>query len=216
MDSTQELLRRMAAGDGTTFEQFYSRFLSVVFPYVFCRVNDLHDTEDIVQDVFAAAFAQIADLQLRSGCEEAWLLRVAHNKVSDLLKKRRRQPEPTKAEWMADVADDSLAPDSVLEGKERLAFIHAVVDELPPNEKAVMVLRYRTVPAMAFRDIGVLLRLGEQGEQAARSCHHRAIRAIRVALGLSPVPIRDPECDAQTRMPTPAEAVAVPLPDGTS
>lgn len=68
----------------------YDRYTPKILAYLERRIGHRQDAEDLLVDVFLAAFKahQLADLH---GDEQlAWLRRVAHNKVVDRLRQARR------------------------------------------------------------------------------------------------------------------------------
>jgi RNA polymerase sigma-70 factor, ECF subfamily len=94
------------------------------------------DGEDIVHDTLVLAFYRLAELR-DSTSMRAWLFRIAHNRCIDLLRTRRR------LDILGDDTPDQEHPmDERLDRQRRTERVLAnIVIELPPRERACVVLR---------------------------------------------------------------------------
>jgi RNA polymerase sigma-70 factor (ECF subfamily) len=97
------------------------------------------DGEDIVHDTLVLAFYRLAELR-DSGSLRSWLFRIAHNKCIDLLRTRRRLD--VLGDLGDDTPDEEHPMDERLDRKQRTDRVLAnIVTELPPRERACVVLR---------------------------------------------------------------------------
>src|SRR5688572_21230900 len=82
---------RKAAGE------FVLRYTDTVYAYVSRRLAPRRDlAEDVVQDVFLAAFQQLGTFAGRTSIVN-WLLGIARHKVEDFYRALLRHPEPLKS-----------------------------------------------------------------------------------------------------------------------
>ena len=65
--------------DGT----LYDRFALTIFTYIGQHVSNEQDAEDLLEEVFLAAFKNESLARISAERQLAWLLRVARNKVVD-------------------------------------------------------------------------------------------------------------------------------------
>ena len=104
----------------------------------FCTrmTGDPCDGEDIVHDTLVLAFYRLAELRDPAALR-SWLFRIAHNKCIDRLRARRR------LDVLPDDTPDQEHPmDERLDRKQRTERVLAnIVTELPPRERACVVLR---------------------------------------------------------------------------
>jgi RNA polymerase sigma-70 factor (TIGR02960 family) len=116
-------------------------------------LGSFQEAEDAVQETFLRAWSHRASVELGPGLR-AWLYRIATNACLDALRRRKRrgldagsyaelpwlQPYPDRL--LDEIAPREEEPDAVVFAREtiELAFI-AVIQALPPRQRAVLLLR---------------------------------------------------------------------------
>jgi RNA polymerase sigma-70 factor (ECF subfamily) len=129
----------------------------------------------VVQETLAQAFYNLPQLK-DQGRLEPWLFRIAHNKCVDLLRHQRRQREDT-----VPYDDEEALPgaDSADEGEPISLTLAALVGELPPKERAAVllkdVLRYR------LAEVAEVVGSTVGGVKAALHRGRAKLRALTVA-----------------------------------
>lgn len=109
----------------------------------FCAkmTGNVCDGEDVLQEVLVHAFYRLAELRDAASLR-SWLFRIAHNKCIDHLRARRALVPLQREE---DAVPDPPNPTDLaeeLEHKERAEnALAAIVTELPPKERACVVLK---------------------------------------------------------------------------
>src|SRR5213592_4744988 len=81
---------RASQGDPAAFGQLYDRHVSAVYRYVYYRVRDDAEAEDLTSDVFMKALRAIPRYEPRQAFL-AWLYRIARNAVIDRARRTRIQ-----------------------------------------------------------------------------------------------------------------------------
>ena len=89
----EELLERAAAGDQAAFSALVRRHEDRVFGIAVRITGDRADALDATQDTFVSVFRQAGSFRAEAAFT-TWLYRVTVNACRDLLRKRRRLPEP--------------------------------------------------------------------------------------------------------------------------
>lgn len=89
----EELLERAAAGDQASFSDLVRRHEDRVFGIALRITGDRADALDATQDTFVSVFRQAGTFRAEAAFT-TWLYRVTVNACRDLLRKRRRLPEP--------------------------------------------------------------------------------------------------------------------------
>src|SRR5205823_3690122 len=89
-DEDRNLALRAGKGDAAAFGALYDRYVEAVYRYVFYRVRNDADAEDLVSDVFMRALRAIPRYEPRVAFL-AWLYRIARNAVIDRARRSRTQ-----------------------------------------------------------------------------------------------------------------------------
>jgi RNA polymerase sigma-70 factor (ECF subfamily) len=82
----ESLWRRSASGDGRAFAELYERHARTIYNYLFRRLADWSEAEDLTAVVFLEAFRRRKDVVIVEGKLLAWLYGIATN----VLRNRRR------------------------------------------------------------------------------------------------------------------------------
>lgn len=108
-DVDAELVRRARRGDGQAFESLVRRHLAAAYRVALARVASPQDAEDVCQDAFVKALAEL-DSCRRPEHFRAWLLTIVRNRAHNFrsYESRRRGQSLTEAMPTPDRADPSL------------------------------------------------------------------------------------------------------------
>jgi RNA polymerase sigma-70 factor, ECF subfamily len=97
------------------------------------------DGEDLVQETLAQAFYYLSSLKDESRLEP-WLFRIAHNKCVDFLRREKRQREDT-VPYVEEHIPDDVPVEAELDDEAVSDALAALVAELPPMERACVLLK---------------------------------------------------------------------------
>lgn len=155
--------------DGT----LYDRFALSVFTYICQQVSHEQDAEDLLEEVFLAAFKDEALSSFTAERQLAWLLRVARNKVVD----RHRHLAlltlvPIDHAWSLE--DGALTPEQYTEQQENYAHLYRALAYLSPLQRELIRLRY--TENLRFFEISRIL---EKSEEAVRKLCTRTLHQLR-------------------------------------
>ncbi len=147
-------LVRRAKEEREAFEALYAKYLKKVYTYVYYRVGNKDDAEDITESVFLHALVHLDRYQDRGIPFSAWLLRIAHNLVANWHRSARRQRvmDLDKAEPLH---DNMPTPEEALERDEERREIRALLAALPEERQQALILRY--AEGMKHKEIGEVM-----------------------------------------------------------
>jgi RNA polymerase sigma-70 factor, ECF subfamily len=151
------------AGDREAFGRLYERFGPMVHGVLLARVPH-SEVDDLVQDVFLAAFQRLSTLRA-PGAFGGWLAAIARNRAVDF----HRRPVPDQI--TVDVPDAAARPDG-----EAMAVL-AVIKSLPSAYRETLVLRL--VEGMTGNEISHRTGLTPA---SVRVNLHRGMKRLREAL----------------------------------
>jgi RNA polymerase sigma-70 factor (ECF subfamily) len=167
-DADERLLVEAAQRDPSKFGELYERNFHRVYAFVVRRVRNRDTAEDVTSEVFHKALARLPQYQWRGAPFGAWLIRIAANALHDRAKRAGHEP------IAADTAIAEPAIDHDLDEVERMAAIFRLVDELPADQRAVIIERY--VEERSIREVAARL---NRSEGAVKQLQLRALQTLR-------------------------------------
>jgi RNA polymerase sigma-70 factor (ECF subfamily) len=142
-DQERESIRQ-ARMDPRAFAPLYDRYFPRVHAYVCYRVYDPHDAEDVIADVFYRAMRNLKRFKWQNDHSfAAWLFRIAHNRVVDHGRQRKRAGlaldlQEDLPEWV----DRSPPPEEILAQQETFRQMRALIATLSPRRQEVITLKF--------------------------------------------------------------------------
>ena len=145
----QDLVEQLKAGVESAFEALLDRYQGRVYRLVLSITKSADDAEEVLQDIFLSVYRKIASFDGRSALG-TWLYRIAVNAA--LMKLRGRGPvhdsiEAHLPQFTEDgrhprmIVDWSQGAEDQLLQKERVQLVRQAIEALPPDYRAVVVLR---------------------------------------------------------------------------
>jgi RNA polymerase sigma-70 factor (ECF subfamily) len=158
------------------FETLYEKYLKKVYTYVYYRVGNREDAEDITESVFLHALIHLDRYQDRGIPFSAWLLRIAHNLVANWHRnsKRRRVVDLDSVEPLH---DSSPTPEEAVEGEEERREIRELLGTLPEERQQALILRY--AEGMKHKEIGEVM---GKSAGAVKVLIHRSLISLHRSL----------------------------------
>ena len=131
----------MPIGPGR-FEQVYDEHVVAIYRFVYARVGNRPDAEDLTAQVFVRAVEQL-DTTRQPGQIAAWLYRVAQNAIADYWRAFYRLPligvDHVAPGW--EPADEKLRPEPVPDDRASVR-VEALLRGLPDRYRRVLELRF--------------------------------------------------------------------------
>ena len=161
MLTDQELIKAYLNGQDKAFEILLKRHKDKIYTSIYLFVKDTEKANDIFQDVFI----KIVDT-LRKGKYNhegkflQWAMRISYNMCVDNFRRNKRRTKVSATETF-DIFDVLESKDDNMETTMIKSQMHqkvrALVDQLPPEQKEVVVLRHYA--DMSFKEISQLTRV---------------------------------------------------------
>lgn len=166
------LVARCLAGEAEAFRSLVERHQHSVFSIALRMVGNREEAMDLAQETFVRAFASLRRYR-PDGRFEAWLRRIVTNLCLNHL---RRPPSVSLEEVELDEATDS-DPARIFLAQEKAHAIQQAIDNLPPDYRAVIVLRF--TEGLSYREMSEVLNLPESTIDTRL---HRAKKMLRQRL----------------------------------
>lgn len=142
--SDEELVRQLAAGQHESLGRLYRRYASIIFNMA-ARALDRDAAEEIVQDVFLAIWRRAAVFTPERGTFRAWVLQIAHFRILNEIRRRRRRPqlEPDPdGVLLARLPDGGPGPENSAIGRVLGPVIRSACENLPPSQRQAVDLAF--------------------------------------------------------------------------
>jgi RNA polymerase sigma-70 factor (ECF subfamily) len=143
-DEDVRLMRLVARGDTTAFQQLIERHQTLIAGTVARMLGSNSEVEDVAQQVFIRVWKSAGRYVPRAKFT-TWLLKITRNLVFNEMRRSKRQahvPMQTEAEETIPLRDETTqSPDASLLESELQKAIEEAISELPETQRMALVLR---------------------------------------------------------------------------
>ncbi|HYK96776.1 MAG TPA: RNA polymerase sigma factor [Candidatus Acidoferrales bacterium] len=171
-DEDAALAVRASGGDVSAFGLLYDRHVDAIYRYIYYRVRNDAEAEDLTSDVFMRALKAVPRYEPRQAFL-AWLYRIARNAIIDRARRGNRQV-PFEDAIEHPTPDQVVEPDAQLLATSDSDTLRNALKKLTPLQQEVVVLRY--LHGYSTQEIANIV--GKR-EGTVRGIQFRAIGALR-------------------------------------
>ncbi|MBP1536552.1 MAG: sigma-70 family RNA polymerase sigma factor [Ruminococcus sp.] len=137
-----ELAEKAKQGSKTAFEKLYKEFYPKLYYFVKQNVSAPDAAEDITAETFCSAMEHISELHSNESFV-GWLYCIAYHKCADYNKKTATDRRCIDgAAELAALSEPVFLPDDYAVNTQTKQQLQAVIDSLPPDMRAVIILYY--------------------------------------------------------------------------
>ena len=170
-DTAERLLIEAAQKDPARFAEIYELNFNRVYGFIARRVGNRDIAEDLTSDVFHKALAGLPRFEWRGAPLGAWLIRIASNAIIDRAKRVAKESD------LSGLNEPSEVSPKEIEEIEQRAQLFKLVDQLPPDQRRVIVLRF--TEEKSIREVAQDL---SRTEGAVKQLQFRALQNLRAQL----------------------------------
>ncbi len=173
------IIERAIQGDEEAFSILYKNNVKKIYNYIYYRIGNRIEAEDLTARVFQRALAHIAKYKKTKVPFSAWLYRIAHNLIANWHRdKSRRKEVPIEDHTTLKLKVD--LPEKQIEKKEEMECLLRAIRKLPDDKQMVLILKY--VEDLSNKEIGEVM---GKSEGAIKSLYHRTLLELRNLLDIS-------------------------------
>ncbi|MBI4898051.1 MAG: RNA polymerase sigma factor [Actinobacteria bacterium] len=157
----------------SAFTDLYKAHLRDVYSFLYYRLGNHHDAEDVSEQVFLQAYRHLGKALAESDGRSLrpWLIRIAQNLAINLYRDRSRKPQaPLEA---AGEFADTHDVEQLVAAREELSQVFAQVADLPDDRREALIMRF----ALGMDNHEIAVALGKS-EGATKVLLHRAIKQL--------------------------------------
>jgi RNA polymerase sigma-70 factor (ECF subfamily) len=163
----------LAKENKDAFGELYERYVDKIYRYIYYRVGNSEDAEDLTSRVFFRAMAHVEHYEDRGLPFQAWLYRIAHNLVANHHRDKERRKVIPLNEYIANQLFSSDPEHKTVE-KQESERLKAVVHQLPEERQQLLLLKF--VHHLSNAEIGEIM---GKTEGAIKSLYHRTLLVLR-------------------------------------
>jgi RNA polymerase sigma-70 factor (ECF subfamily) len=163
----------LAKENKDAFGELYERYVDKIYRYIYYRVGNSEDAEDLTSRVFFRAMAHVEHYEDRGLPFQAWLYRIAHNLVANHHRDKERRKVIPLDEYIANQLFSSDPEHKTVE-KQESERLKAVVHQLPEERQQLLLLKF--VHHLSNAEIGEIM---GKTEGAIKSLYHRTLLVLR-------------------------------------
>ncbi len=168
--------RAQAACDPEAFDGLYILYADRVFRYLLARLGDAELAEEITSQIFLHLIEKLDRYRIapkdNAAIFSAWLYRLSHNKMIDVIRKMRRHPH-VGIEQAESVTERHSVLDAV---EERLDFDQVLSNLQMLNEQQRDVILLRFIDGYSIAETAQIL---NKSEGAVKALQHRSLANLR-------------------------------------
>jgi RNA polymerase sigma-70 factor, ECF subfamily len=175
-DRDEEQLIEQAKTDPEAFGRLYELYVEKIYNYIYYRLGNHHDAEDLTAKVFYRALNHIAHYNHKGVPFAAWLYRIAHNLVVNWHRDHSRR-QMVGLENLDLSGDKQESPHHAAEQTNERELLLAAIQHLPRERQELLMLKF--VERMSNAEIGRVL---GRSEGAVKSLYHRTLVSLKELL----------------------------------
>lgn len=159
-DPDRRILERCRRGDAGAFEELFRKYQTYVFNICLGMLGNAEDASDVAQETFIKLHRRMDSFR-GDASFSTWLYRVAVNLSISHIRKRGRSRlelmEDVQLPEMTEHDEHVVDPRALVEQSENARLVRRILSTLPPEYRAVIVLRH--FQQLAYEEIGDILGL---------------------------------------------------------
>lgn len=162
------LVQQAINGDQDAFEILYNQYLEPIYRYVYFRVEDEKEAEDLTEEVFIRAWEGLPRYQHGKYRFVSWVYRIAHNLLVDY--RRKRKPIRLSDEHLKHMSSPDSSTEDEAAHSYNVGLVQQAVEKLTEEERQVVLLRF--IEGLTHLEISAII---GKSEGACRVIQHRAL-----------------------------------------
>lgn len=167
-------------GDADSFIQLYRTYLPLVYRYLFARLHDQHDAEDLTALVFERIWTSLPRYR-PTGTFKGWLFTIAHRTLVDYYRQHPPRTMPL-ADFAETLVDSALGPEDRLLVAQAIGQVFQIISTLSQDQQDVISLRF-----LADLPYAEIARIIGKRESAVKMIAYRALEEVRRRYNYDPL-----------------------------
>ena len=167
-------IEKLRNGDNNSFKILYDKYRNKLYGYIYCRVKEKSEVEDVLQETFAKVFKNMEFYDEERGSFYNFILKNANQVIVEYFRKSSNFDNKVEKIYLnSNVIDDddiAIIYDSI-DGEYNLK---SLLDELPEPQRVALNLVY--LKNLSYRDVA---RVMKKSELSVKSLIFRAKKTLQ-------------------------------------
>lgn len=168
-----DLWARAARGDPRALEELLRAVRPKIFRYALARTGEKEVADDVAQETCLAMLTSLNRFEDRGGPVLAYVLGIAHNKISMTYRSRSRHPAAFGAS-IPEQVDPAAGPEETVVRNATVAKVRELLAGLPDRQRSLLLLRLAA--GLSAEETAAVLGMTAG---AVRVAQHRALELLR-------------------------------------
>ncbi len=169
-----DLAQRASQRDQAAFAELYNAYVDKIYKYIYYKVGNAPDAEDLCEQVFLKAWEAIGRYTWCGYPFSSWLYKLAHNLVVDHYRMRR---DTLPLNDVLATSDEPVDPESLLRQTLDAYELREAIFQLTPEQRQVIALKF--IEGYENAEIAQMM---NKKEGAIRALQYRALRSLQAIL----------------------------------
>jgi RNA polymerase sigma-70 factor (ECF subfamily) len=161
--------------------EIYDRYHERIFRYVWARVSEKQQAEDLTAEVFMRMITHLEHFRPTAGLPaetafQSWMYRIAHNLLVDHYRKESRRQD-VDLEQVEHLTEEHASLAGMVEQKLLFEQVQGTMRKLSPEYQDVLILRFMV--GMPLQEVSHVL---GKSLAAVKIAQYRGLEKLRVAL----------------------------------
>jgi RNA polymerase sigma-70 factor, ECF subfamily len=140
--AVRNLVKKAKTGrDAEAFGQIYDEYVDQIFRYIFYKVGNIAESQDLTGQTFLKAFENIDSYEMRDVAFSSWLYRIAHNLVVDHFRRESKRERVSFDEQPPATSNEGNPAETVMADLESER-LYGAMQKLTHNQREVLVLKF--------------------------------------------------------------------------
>lgn len=169
-----DLARRASMHDQQAFAELYNAYVEKIYKYLYYKVGNASDAEDLCEQVFLKAWEAIGRYTWCGYPFSSWLYKLAHNLVVDHYRMKR---DTMPLNDLLATPDEPVDPQNILHQTVEAAEMQDAIAKLTVDQRQVISLKF-----IEGYDNSEISQMMNKKESAIRALQYRALRSLQTIL----------------------------------
>src|SRR5450759_3296101 len=137
----RSLVKKAKSRDPEAFGMLYDEYVDQIFRYVYYKIGNLPESQDLTGQTFLKAFENIDSYEMRDIAFSSWLYRIAHNLVVDYFRRESKRERVSIDEQPPALSNQGNPAEAVMADLESER-LYKAMQKLTYNQREVLVLKF--------------------------------------------------------------------------